>query len=64
MLHELEGKVAVVTGAGSGIGAALCRGFADAGMRVVVADIDATRAQAVASISVWNSFQFAQASWK
>ena len=49
MLQELEGKVAVVTGAGSGIGAALCRGFADEGMRVVVADIDATRAQAVAS---------------
>jgi NAD(P)-dependent dehydrogenase (short-subunit alcohol dehydrogenase family) len=49
MLQELEGKVAVVTGAGGGIGEALCRGFAAEGMRVVVVDIDASRAQAVAA---------------
>ena len=39
MLSEFEGRVAVVTGAASGIGAALCRGFADLGMRVMCADI-------------------------
>ena len=39
-MRELKGKVAVVTGAGSGIGAALCRGFSAEGMRVVAVDID------------------------
>lgn len=37
---DWAGKVAVVTGGGSGIGAALCRRFARAAMSVVVADID------------------------
>lgn len=49
MLQELQGKVAVVTGAASGIGAALCAGFAAEGMRVVAADIDETKASAVAA---------------
>lgn len=49
MLQELQGKVAVVTGAASGIGAALCAGFAAEGMRVVAADIDEGRAAAVAA---------------
>jgi NAD(P)-dependent dehydrogenase (short-subunit alcohol dehydrogenase family) len=39
-MDQLEGKVAVVTGASSGIGRALSRRFADEGMKVVVADID------------------------
>lgn len=40
MLTEFEGKVAVVTGAASGIGKALCERFAREGMQVVMADIE------------------------
>ena len=36
---RLDGKVAVVTGGGSGIGAATCRAFVEQGARVVVADL-------------------------
>jgi NAD(P)-dependent dehydrogenase (short-subunit alcohol dehydrogenase family) len=36
----LNGKVAVVTGAASGIGRAIARGYAQAGARVVVSDTD------------------------
>ena len=36
----MEGKVAVVTGAASGIGRGMARCFAGAGMKVVLADID------------------------
>jgi NAD(P)-dependent dehydrogenase (short-subunit alcohol dehydrogenase family) len=48
MIEDLNGKVAVVTGAASGIGRALARGFADEGMRVVAADIDESGARATA----------------
>jgi NAD(P)-dependent dehydrogenase (short-subunit alcohol dehydrogenase family) len=47
VLRELEGRVAVVTGAGSGIGAALCRGLASEGMVVVGADVDEAAATKV-----------------
>ncbi len=40
MLRELKGRVAVVTGGGSGIGNGMARVFAAEGMRVVVADIE------------------------
>ncbi|HWJ60628.1 MAG TPA: SDR family NAD(P)-dependent oxidoreductase [Acidimicrobiales bacterium] len=40
-MEELSGKVAVVTGAASGIGLAMVQAFAAEGMRVVMADIEA-----------------------
>ena len=49
MLQELDGKVAVITGGGSGIGASLARACAEEGMRVVVADVNGDRAEAIAS---------------
>ena len=39
-MHELRGKVAVVTGAASGIGYALAARFVAEGMGVVLADIE------------------------
>lgn len=38
--RDLEGRVAIVTGGASGIGRAACVRFAEAGARVVVADVD------------------------
>ncbi len=40
-MFELKGKVVVVTGAASGIGAALAQGLAQRGARLMLADIDA-----------------------
>lgn len=44
----LAGQVAIITGAGQGIGAEAARLFANEGARVVVSDIDAAKAGAVA----------------
>ncbi|HZR84295.1 MAG TPA: SDR family NAD(P)-dependent oxidoreductase [Candidatus Binatia bacterium] len=46
---DLDGRVCVITGGASGIGAAGARRFAEAGARVVVADVDAEHARSVAS---------------
>ncbi len=45
---DIDGKVAVVTGGGSGIGAALARAFAAAGAKVVVGDLDEPGARTTA----------------
>ena len=45
---RLQGKTAIVTGGGSGFGAGIARRFAAEGATVMVADIDATAAEAVA----------------
>src|SRR6266545_7650999 len=47
-MGRLEGKVAIVTGAGSGIGEATARLMAREGASVVVADINGTEAERVA----------------
>jgi len=47
-MGRLEGKAALVTGAGSGIGRAVCELFADEGALIAASDIDAAAADAVA----------------
>ena len=48
MEHDFKGKVAIVTGGASGIGAAIARQLAGSGAKVVVADLDEDGARKVA----------------
>jgi NAD(P)-dependent dehydrogenase (short-subunit alcohol dehydrogenase family) len=46
---KLQGKIAVVTGGGSGLGAAICQAFATEGARVAVTDVRFEAAEQVAA---------------
>src|SRR5688572_7371153 len=48
-MFDLQGKTALITGAGSGIGAAIARLFGRRGAEVVVADVDAAAAARTAA---------------
>ena len=49
MPARLEERVAIITGAGAGIGAAIARAFCSEGARVVVADLDTGNAERTAT---------------
>src|ERR1700761_6966726 len=55
---RLDGKIALITGAASGIGEATARTFADAGARVLLVDLNEERVRQVGS-SIANSAHFA-----
>ncbi len=56
-MQNLEGKVAIVTGAASGIGLAIARDFAQHGMQVTLSDIDVEKGHAAASTLSGARFQ-------
>lgn len=65
-MSSLEGKVAIITGAASGMGAAEARLFADRGAKVVVADIQdgAAVASAIGSAAIFLDHDVAdEAAW-
>ena len=51
MKYDFDGKVAIVTGAASGIGRATAVAFAASGASVVVADVDATRGEETVTLA-------------
>ena len=57
-MARLEGRVAIVTGAAAGIGAAIARAFVSEGARVVVADRDLAAATRTAAAFGDAAFAF------
>jgi len=53
-VNRLEGKVAIVTGAASGIGRATALRFAEEGALVVAADLDANRVRSVLGVHFYS----------
>ena len=52
-MFELTGKSALVTGAGSGIGASVAQAYARAGAAVLVTDVDGDAAELVLRKATW-----------
>ena len=60
-IFELTDKAALVTGGGGGLGRAICRGFAEAGVRIAVADVSLESAnQTVAMLGSDKTRVFAE----
>lgn len=52
--NRLQGKVAIVTGGGSGFGEAISKRFSEEGCKVIVADLDPVGGERVASYRAEN----------
>ena len=61
-MNSFTGKVAIVTGAASGIGLAIAQDFARQGIRVTISDIDSEHGQAIAAELEGARFQRADMS--
>ena len=62
-MFRLDGKTALITGAGRGVGLGIARALAGQGARVILNDIDAERAQAAAAQLRGEGFDAADAAF-